>query len=61
MNRVPLVLAFWVGLWTTAGYLIGRGLETPGVYTAAGFVVALISIFAWPFILPERLQDWMER
>jgi hypothetical protein len=22
---------------------------------------ALVSIFSWPFIFPERLQDWMER
>jgi len=61
MNRVPLVLALWFALWTTSGYLLGRALETPGIYTTAGLVLALLSIFSWPFIFPERLQDWMER
>jgi hypothetical protein len=43
------------------GFLVGRALETPGIYTTAGVVFALLSIFSWPFIFPERLQDWMER
>jgi len=61
MNRIPLVLGFWFALWTTMGFLVGRALETPGIYTTAGVVFALLSIFLWPFIFPERLQDWIER
>jgi hypothetical protein len=61
MNRVPLVLALWFVLWTTIGFLIGRVLDTPGTYTTAGVIFALCSVFSWPFIFPERLQDWMER
>jgi hypothetical protein len=61
MNRVPLILLIWVVLWTTAGFLIGRGLDTPGVYTTLGVVFAVVSVFSWPFIFPERLQEWMER
>jgi hypothetical protein len=43
------------------GFLVGRALETPGIYTTAGVVFSLLSIFLWPFIFPERLQDWIER
>jgi membrane protein DedA with SNARE-associated domain len=61
MNRIPIVMTLWFALWTTLGYLFGRVLETPGIYTSAGFILALPSIFSWPFIFPERLLDWMER
>jgi hypothetical protein len=54
MNRVPLILLFWISLWTFAGYLIGRSLETPGIYTTAGFVVAWVSVLLWPIIFPTR-------
>ena len=60
MNRVPLILVLWISLWTTIGYLVGRVLETPGFYTTIGVVSGLVSIFLWPIIFPERLQDWME-
>ena len=50
MNRIPLVLGFWFALWTTMGFLVGRALETPGIYTTAGVVFALLSIFSRPFI-----------
>ena len=61
INRVPLVLVPWFVLWTTMGFLIGRSLEIPGVFTTLGVVFAVVSIFSWPFIFPERLQDWMEQ
>ena len=60
MNRIPLVLFLWFAAWITAGFFLGRALETPGVYTVAGTILALVSLFLWPFIFPERLQDWME-
>ena len=60
MNRIPLILTLWVSLWTSAGYLIGHALETPGVYTTAGFVISWVSVLGWPIMFPERLQDWME-
>ena len=61
MNRVPLILVPWFVLWTTMGFLVGRSLDIPGVYTTLGVVFAVVSIFSWPFIFPERLQDWMEQ
>lgn len=60
MNRVPLVAVCWFIAWTTIGFLIGRLLETPGYFTVMGFLFAFATIFAWPFVLPDRLQDWMD-
>jgi hypothetical protein len=44
-----------------AGAIIGRLLDTPGTFTFGGFLFALVTMFAWPWILPERLNDWMDR
>jgi membrane protein DedA with SNARE-associated domain len=60
VNRVPLVLVIWFIVWTTAGYWLGRVLETPGFFTIAGFLLGFVTVFSWPFIFPERFQDWME-
>jgi len=59
VNRVPLVAAGWFIFWTVIGWVAGRLLDTPVTYTIAGFLFAFISIFAWPFIFPDRFQDWM--
>jgi hypothetical protein len=59
MNRVPLVAFCWFAFWTGAGAILGRLLDTPGTYTVLGFFFALVSMFAWPWILPERLNEWM--
>ena len=59
-NRVPLIAVCWFALWTTVGFFIGRLLDTPGTYTVLGFVFGLVTIFAWPFVLPNWLQDWMD-
>ena len=60
MNRIPLVLACWFAFWTGGGWFVGQWLQVPGVFTVGGFAIALLSIFAWPFIFPNRLLDWME-
>jgi hypothetical protein len=55
-----LVAACWFVGWTTVGAIVGRLLETPGYYTVMGLLFAFATIFAWPFVLPNRLQDWMD-
>ena len=59
-DRVALVGVCWFVFWTGMGSLAGRLLETPGTWTVAGFAFALVSVFAWPWILPEWLNNWME-
>jgi hypothetical protein len=60
MDRVAFVAVCWFAFWTSMGVLAGRLLETPGTWTVAGFVFALVSVFAWPWILPEALNRWMD-
>lgn len=60
MDRVALVAICWFVAWTAAGVALGRYLNIPGTITVLGFVVALLTVFAWPWILPERLNRWMD-
>jgi hypothetical protein len=59
-DRVALVGWLWFGVWIGAGDLIGRWLaEMPGTGIVLGFLIALITVPAWPWLLPRRLDDWM--
>jgi hypothetical protein len=60
MDRVAIVTVLWFVFWTAAGVGMGRLLDIPGTFTVAGFVFAVVSVFAWPWILPERLNNWMD-
>ena len=59
MDRVALVAVCWFVGWTVAGMIVGRLLEVPGTFTVLGFILALLTVFAWPWVLPERLNRWM--
>ena len=59
-DRVALVGWLWFGAWIIAGDLAGRWLaEMPGTGIVLGFLIALVTIPAWPWLLPRRLDDWM--
>jgi hypothetical protein len=58
-DRVALVTVCWLGFWTAVGWVAGRLLETPGTFVAVGFFFAIVTIFAWPWVLPDRLNEWM--
>jgi hypothetical protein len=60
MDRVAFVTICWFVFWTAAGFLLGRFLEVPGTFTVAGFIFALVAVFAWPWVLPESLNRWMD-
>jgi hypothetical protein len=60
MDRVAFVTICWFVFWTGAGILLGRYLEVPGTFTVTGFIFALLTVFAWPWILPESLNRWMD-
>jgi hypothetical protein len=59
MDRVAFVAICWFAFWTVAGWVLGRVLEVPGTFTVGGFIFALLTVFAWPWVLPERLNRWM--
>jgi hypothetical protein len=60
MDRVALVAICWFAFWTIVGTITGRLLEIPGTFTVVGFVFALLTVFVWPWILPESLERWMD-
>jgi hypothetical protein len=61
MDRVALVAWAWFIGWTVLGWIVGRLLDVPGTFTVGGFIVALLTVFLWPWVLPERLNRWMSK
>jgi hypothetical protein len=61
MDRVAFVAICWFVFWTGVGSIVGRMLDVPGTITVSGFIFALVTVFAWPWILPEALNRWMDR
>jgi hypothetical protein len=59
MDRVALVAWCWFVFWTGLGVILGKLLEAPGTGTLLGFFFALFSTFAWPWIMPEAINKWM--
>jgi hypothetical protein len=68
MRRVALVAACWFLFWMTLGSVIGGlkggpgGGVSNGIYFGAfnGAWWAVLTSFAWPWIMPERIARWMD-
>jgi hypothetical protein len=61
MDRVALVAWVWFLGWIAIGDGAGRLLGMPGTGMVLGFIVALLTIFVWPWLLPRFIDDWMHR
>jgi hypothetical protein len=61
MDRVALVAWCWFLLWTGMGVAIGTLLETPWTGALLGFFSALLGTLAWPWIMPEAINAWMNQ
>jgi hypothetical protein len=50
---------FWIGVGITVGVL-SKGLD--GFFSGAtnGAWLALLTSFAWPWIMPQSISDWMD-
>lgn len=59
MDRVAVVAWCWFVLLTLAGAAVGALIGTPGTGAICGFIVALFATFAWPWIMPETVTEWM--
>jgi hypothetical protein len=59
MDRVAVVAWCWFLLWTMAGTAMGALLGTPGTGAICGFLVALFAVFAWPWVMPQAINEWM--
>jgi hypothetical protein len=65
MGRVALVAACWFAFWMTLGSVVGglTGGVSNGIYFGAfnGAWWAVLTSFAWPWIMPEAIERWMDR
>ena len=59
-DRVAFLAILWFVGWTISGYEIGKLTEAmPGTGAVSGFLFALVTIFAWPWILPDFMDRWL--
>jgi hypothetical protein len=67
MGRVALVAAVWFLFWIVVGAVVGgltgghAGGVQNGIYFGAfnGTWWALFTSFAWPWLMPARIDRWM--
>jgi hypothetical protein len=67
MKRVAIVAAAWFAFWMILGAVVGglRGGEHGEWQNAAyagffnGALLAVLTSFAWPWLMPRRIERWM--
>jgi hypothetical protein len=61
MDRVAIVALGWFAFWIALGYSTGTLLfSSPGTGTVLGLGFALLATPAWPWVMPETINDWMD-
>ena len=58
-DRVAIVALLWFVVWTGSGDAIGQWFKTPGTGIVLGFLFALSTLAAWPWVMPPAIDDWM--
>jgi hypothetical protein len=59
--QVAIIFTGWLVFWMAIGAAVGVfgfGLVWAG--TVNGFVFAVLATFAWPWIMPKFIDDWMD-
>ena len=60
MDRVALVAVLWFVGWIAGSWEFSKLLfDDPGTGAICGFILALLTVFAWPWVLPPPLEHWM--
>ena len=60
MDRVALVACLWFVGWIFAGLEVSKlAFNAPLSGGIWGFVLALLTVFLWPWVMPRTLEDWM--
>lgn len=60
VDRVAVVAVCWFVVWIAVGITIGVLLDTPGTGAVSGFFFALLATLAWPWLMPDSINDWMD-
>jgi hypothetical protein len=69
MGRTAVIVMLWFAFWMVAGASYGGltaakpDLVSNGIYYGAfnGAFIAVLTSFAWPWILPRFIDRWMSR
>jgi len=66
MKRVAVVALAWFAFWMTAASLLGWAFSNPKMHAEAAYFGffngawwALLTSFAWPWIMPSAIDRWM--
>jgi len=60
MDRVAIVAVLWFVVWIAGGSEFSKLVfNAPGTGAVWGFVLALLTVFTWPWVLPRPLEHWM--
>ncbi len=59
-DRIALVAVCWFAIWIGVGAWAGREAGLPGSGIIGGFFLALLTTFAWPWVLPNFVWQWMD-
>ncbi len=59
--QVAVIFTGWLLFWMGAGAVLG-GLQfgIPLAGSVNGFLFAIVATFAWPWIMPSFIDDWMD-
>jgi len=63
MGRVFIVSGCWFILWMSLGTIVSVAFGgVDGLFAGAmnGAWIALLTGFAWPWIMPESIAKWMD-
>jgi len=68
MERVAVVAGVWFFFWMIFGAVVGgltggaHGGVQNGIYFGVfnGAWLALLTSFAWPWLMPKRVNRWMD-
>lgn len=64
MDRTAFFAFCWFCVWTAVGTVIAKYLEIYGGGVSGGmygFVFALVTTLAWPWILPDAVWAWLDQ
>jgi Na+/proline symporter len=60
MDRVALIACLWFTGWTFGGTELAKwAFNAPLSGGIWGFVLALLTVFLWPWLMPRAVEDWM--
>ena len=69
MGRTAVIAGFWFVFWMIAGAAVGAwtapkpDVVSTGIYYGIfnGAMFAVVTSFAWPWIMPKFIDRWMSR